>query len=76
MSEYKSFYQIKIDQCESDLGKFRTMMKEEMASGSGAKATELYNKAARCEIELNNYQEAVDQINGKHNQTSAGVKHG
>jgi hypothetical protein len=62
----KSYYQSMIDQLESDLGKLRTMMKKEMASGSGAKATELYNKAAKCEIELNNYQEAVDRINEEH----------
>jgi hypothetical protein len=61
--QYKNFYQTMINQCESNLSNFRAMMKEEMASGSGAKATELYNKAARCEIELNNYQEAVDRIN-------------
>jgi hypothetical protein len=55
-----------IDQLESDLGKLRTMMKEEMANGSGAKATELYNKAKKCEIELNNYQTRVDEINEEH----------
>jgi ElaB/YqjD/DUF883 family membrane-anchored ribosome-binding protein len=62
----KSFYQNRIDQLESDLGKIRTMMKEEMANGSGAKATELYNKAEKCEIELNNYQTRVDEINDEH----------
>ena len=74
--QYKSFYQAMIDQCESNLSKFRSMMKEEMASGSGDQALKLYNKAERCEIELNNYQREVDRINGKNNQTSAGVKHG
>jgi hypothetical protein len=64
--QYKNFYQTMIDQCESNLGKFRAMMKEEMANGSGAKATELYNKAEKCEIELNNYQTRVDEINDEH----------
>jgi hypothetical protein len=55
-----------IDQKEEQLGKLRGYMAEEMATGSGEKAVELYNKAEKCKIELNNYQQAVDQINEKH----------
>jgi hypothetical protein len=67
----KSYYQLRIDQLESDLGKIRAMQAEE-----NVRSKEYRDKARLCKIELNNYQEAVDQINGKHNQTSAGVKHG
>tara|TARA_R110000851_G_scaffold88070_3_gene192182 strand:+ start:911 stop:1084 length:174 start_codon:yes stop_codon:yes gene_type:complete len=54
----KSYYQLRIDQLESDLCKIRTMQEEE-----NARSKEYRDKARLCKIELNNYQEAVDRIN-------------
>lgn len=60
-----SYYQRKIDQLEDQLANIRGYMAEEMATGSGDKAKALGENARLCQIELNNYQKAVDDINGK-----------
>jgi hypothetical protein len=58
-----SYYQRKIDQLEDQLANIRGYMAEEMATGSGDRAVEYYNKAEKCKTELKNYQERVDYIN-------------
>jgi hypothetical protein len=60
-----SYYQRKAAQLEEQLGKIRGFMADEEASGSSDKAKVLGDNARLCQIELNNYQKAVDDINGK-----------